>query len=111
MIPEPYELILLALAAYRTWRLLAEDTFPPIAIPRRKILRLGNWREEGDPVPANYRTELGEFMGCPACFGFWISLGWYLAWVVFPYQTLVAAAVAAISSLVIFERAKLDPPD
>lgn len=109
MIPEPYELILLALAAYRTWRLLAEDTL--LDWPRRKILRLGNWRQEGDPYPQGYRETLGDFVGCPACLGFWVSLAWFVSWVLFPCQTLVVAAVAAISSLVIFQRQKLDPPE
>ena len=110
MIPEPEELILLALAAYRTWRLLAEDYI--LDRPRRWLTRLGpKWQKQGDPVPKDYREKLGEFISCPACFGFWISIGWYIAWVIFPYETLVVAAAAAISSLVIYQRHKLDPPE
>lgn len=109
MIPEPYELILLALAAYRTWRLLAEDFI--LDRPRRWLLRLGKWEKDGDPLPKGYRAKLAEFFNCPACFGFWISLGWYIAWVIFPYETLVAATVGAISALVIYQRHKLDPPE
>lgn len=109
MVPDLYELILLALAAYRTWRLLAEDAV--LDWPRRRILRMGNWRKEGDPYPPKYREAVGDFVGCPACLGFWISLFWFVAWAIFPYETLVVAAVASISALVIFQRQKLDPPE
>lgn len=109
MIPDLYEFVILALASYRTWRLVAEDEL--LDWPRRRVLRLGQWREEGDVVPSDYREKLGSFIACPACLGFWISIVWYLAWVVFPYQTLIAGVVAAISSLVIFQRQKLDPPE
>ncbi|GIV03713.1 MAG: hypothetical protein KatS3mg015_2543 [Fimbriimonadales bacterium] len=109
MIPDPYELVLLALASYRTWRLLAEDSI--LDWPRRKLLRLGNWRQEGDPVPLDYRSGLGSFISCPACLGAWTSIAWYMAWLVFPEETLPLAVVFSISALVVFQRARLDPPE
>jgi hypothetical protein len=109
MIPDPYELVLLALASYRTWRLLAEDTL--LDRPRRRLLRLGNWQREGDPVPREYRQRLGDFIACPACLGAWLATGWYLAWAFWTRPTLVLASVAALSALVVFFRHKLDPPE
>lgn len=74
-------------------------------------MRLGNWKGQDDPVPKDYREGLANFIGCPACFGFWISVAWYLSWAFFGYQTLVAASVMAISALLIFQRSVLDPPE
>jgi Protein of unknown function (DUF1360) len=108
-IPDWYELVLLALGAYRTWRLLAEDSI--FDWPRRKVLRWGSWRQEGDPIPLKYREKATELLMCPACSGFWISLAWYVVWVIFPYETLIAASAAAISALLIFQRNLLDPPE
>lgn len=64
--------ILLSLAAWRVFRLLAEDTI--LDKPRRKLLRLHkDWAKEGDATGEDYREELGLFITCPYCAGFWIS--------------------------------------
>lgn len=109
MIPGPFAFILLALASYRTWYLLAEDVI--LDRVRRKLLRMGNWREDGDPIPDNYRESLADFIRCPRCLGFWVALAWFVAWIVFPYQTLVGAVAMALSAVLIFQRVKLDPPE
>jgi hypothetical protein len=99
-IPDWYELLLLALAAYRLWRLLAEDDI--LDRPRRWLVRLGSeWEKEGDPVPANYRASLAEFLTCPFCFGAWVALGWWGAWQIWPHATLVVAVPFAISALLV----------
>src|SRR3990172_2208649 len=77
-IPDWYELLLLTLAGFRMWRLLSEDEL--LDWPRRRLLRLGDWQEEGDSVPANYRKTLGAFAGCAHCLGAWCALGWWVAW-------------------------------
>lgn len=80
------EFVILALAAYRTWALLAEDN---LAGPVRE--RLG-------------KRSLA-FVACPWCLGFWVSAGWSLAfwadhrsvWVAVPFALSTAvAAVAAV---------------
>lgn len=83
-IPNWYALVLLALAAYRLWRLLALDTI--LDRPRHRLVRAESKRE--------------EFLQCPFCFGAWITVGWWLAWVAWPHWTLVVAVPFAISALV-----------
>ncbi len=56
---------MLVLAAFRTWRLIAEDTI--FDRPRKRFLKA---------LPA------GEYwVTCPWCSGAWVALGWWLAWV------------------------------
>ena len=98
-IPNWYELILLAAAAYRLWRLLAlDDIFDR---PRRWFLRLGDtWEKDGDPVPDSYRAGWAEFLLCPWCLGAWLSLGWWIGFQAWPHAAVVVAVPFAISALV-----------
>lgn len=71
-VPGWWQALLLGLAAFRVYRLIAEDTI--LDQPRRYLLRLGSdWQKDGDPVPDNYRAKWAEFITCPWCAGFWIS--------------------------------------
>ena len=92
-IPDWYELVLLGLAAWRIFQLIAEDTI--LDGPRRYVTaRL-------DP-----KWEL--FIECPYCAGFWIWVAWLTAWwidervlyaaVVFGGHALVVAAAKVLSS-------------
>ena len=109
-VPDWWSFTLLALAAYRTWRLLAEDEI--LDRPRRWALRLGeDWEKDGDPVPDNYRVDWGLFLMCPWCCGFWISIAWWAAWQATEKWTLVVAVPLALSAVVGFQRGKLDPPE
>jgi hypothetical protein len=108
MIPSPYEALLLAFAAYRVWRLVAEDDLTDSI--RRRFLRLGNWREEGDAVPLDYRAGVGNFLGCAWCLGFWVALAWWAAWLVWA-DTVIVAVPFALSAAVGFMRVKWDPPE
>jgi hypothetical protein len=95
--PNWYQLVLLALASFRIWRLLAEDTV--LDTPRRALLRLGKtWEREGDPVPADYRAGWGSFISCAWCLGFWISLAWWGAFQWDEHWTVVVAVPWAISA-------------
>src|SRR6187551_66986 len=79
MIPDWWHFLLLALAAYRLWKLLAEDTI--LDKPRNWVMGLGwNWDDETDDVPSGYREHWGIFLTCPWCAGAWISGLVYLAW-------------------------------
>ena len=92
-VPSWWPFLLLALAAFRTWRLLAEDTIlEPL---RRRLVRADSTRE--------------EFTTCPWCAGFWISLAWWLAWQAWPHATLVVAVPFAISAVVALVAVNLDP--
>ena len=97
-IPNWWETLLLTLAAYRVFRLLAEDTI--LDNPRSWLVGLSGWKA-GQPTPVSYRAWMAEFITCSACFGFYVSLflwGAYQAW---PHGTVVVAVPFAISTAVI----------
>jgi len=96
-VPSPYALILLALAAFRVWRLLALDTITDQL--RRRVTRLGDW-SGGGSTPSLYRERLGAFLQCPWCLGFWVVVVWWAAWVAYPHWVLVAAVPFGLSALV-----------
>lgn len=99
-IPNWYELLLLALAAWRLWRLLAEDDI--FDRPRRFILRLGaEWEKDGDPVPAGYRSLWADWLTCPYCAGAWVAIGWWVVFQIWPHETLVVAVPFVLSALVV----------
>ena len=86
MIPEPWEAIMLALAAWRIFQLLAEDDL--LEEPRRYVTsRISEYWQ--------------DFLTCPYCAGFWIAGAWWLAWYAFPTGTLVAATPFVLSAGVI----------
>ena len=92
-VPNWYALILLALAAYRVFRLLAHDTvLDPV---RHRLVRAESKQE--------------EFLQCPFCLGFWISIAWWFAWIFSAHWTLVVAAPFAISAVVALVAVNLDP--
>lgn len=85
-IPTWWQFLLLSLAAFRVWRLLAEDEV--LAGPRNLLVGLPwGWEEideetrQHNPIPDNYRLGLAKFIACPWCFGGWISGGAALVWV------------------------------
>jgi Protein of unknown function (DUF1360) len=98
-VPGVWAFVLIAVASYRVWRLLAEDTI--LDRPRRWALRLGSW-QEGDQAPEGYRAKVGEFVSCPWCMGFWIVLAWWAAWQVWPHGAVVVAVPFALSAAVAF---------
>src|SRR5262245_55816629 len=116
MIPEPYQFVLLALVAYRVWRLLAEDGI--LEKPRRKLVRLPSTWNDG-PLPEEYREEWATFFNCPWCLGAWVSLGVYVGWIATLGEWPDSASEIfvgfgvwfAISCVVGLIRAKLDPEE
>jgi len=99
-IPDWYALLLVGVAAWRTFQLLAYDDI--LDRPRRWALRMGDeWRKQGDPVPDDYRLKPGLFLVCPYCAGFWIGLSWWIAWEISPFWTQVFAVPFVINAIVI----------
>lgn len=92
-VPSWWPFLLLALAAFRTWRLIAEDTI--LNRPRARFVR---WLPKGE-----------EFVLCPWCSGAWISVGWWLAWCAWPHWTLVVSVPFALSAVVALVAVNLDP--
>jgi hypothetical protein len=103
------DLVILILAAYRLWMLIAKDS---ITQPWR--VRLLSYDDTGGMNRwPNPHRRLAEFVHCPWCLGFWLSLGvvaleycWPHAarWLLAPFA--VSAALALIS--VCFDRLVLD---
>ena len=97
-IPNWYGLVLLSLAAFRTWRLVSEDTI--FERPRRYVTGLPQKWKAGDSLPKGYREYLAIFIECPWCAGFWISLLWWGAFQLWEHGALVVAVPFAISAAV-----------
>jgi hypothetical protein len=85
-IPEPWEAILLSLAAWRVFQLISDDEI--LNGPRRYVT--GKLSE---------KWEL--FLECAYCAGAWVAGAWWVAWLIFPYETLVFAVPWALSAGVI----------
>lgn len=105
-VPDWYELLLLSFAAWRVFRLVSEDTILDRA--RGKLLCLPVDWEEGDDIPDCFRVRLAEFITCRYCLGFWISVGFWVAWLVFPAETIFVSVPLAVSTLVVFVAKLLD---
>lgn len=95
--PDWWTFLLLALAAFRVFRLLAHDTILDPA--RERLLGLRGW-SEGQMIPPGYRRRTAEFLICPWCLGFWLALGWWAAWEIWPHGATVAATPFALSAVV-----------
>jgi hypothetical protein len=98
-VPGWYELILLALAAWRSWHLLAYDDI--LNRPRRWLFRVPPSWKEGDPPAKGARYKLVEWAECPFCSGWWTALVWWAAWQLWPHGTLVVAVAFALGAGVV----------
>ena len=99
-VPDWYSALLLALAAWRVFHLLAHDDI--LDRPRRYVTRLSpSWKREGDATGEQYREKLGNFLTCPFCLGFWVALAWWAAWLVFPTEALFVAVPFVLSAGVV----------
>lgn len=98
MIPEPWEFALLALAAFRFWKLLADD---------RILDRPRDWLLAKFPTDQR-ETYWADFLVCPWCAGFWIVLTWWAAWLIWPHGVLVFAGLWALSAAVGLAASVLD---
>lgn len=109
--PGWWQFLLLSLAVFRVYRLIAEDTI--LDRPRRWLLRLGDWQDgDGeDNIPAEYRDKWGLFITCPWCLGFWLSVVTWVAWLLFPTETVWLAVPWALSAAVALINKNLDPEE
>lgn len=91
--PGWWAFVLLALAAFRVYRLLAADAL---------LDRPRDW------VTARVGEKAELFVVCPWCLGFWVAAGWWLAWAASPHWTVVVAAPFALSAVVALLEVNLD---
>ncbi len=97
-VPSWWEALLLLAAAYRVWRLISYDTITET--PRTWVL------DRYDPH--RQRKYFSIFLLCPWCAGFWMTVIWWLAWLVWPHATLVVAVPWALSLAVGLLGSKVD---
>jgi len=110
VIPNWYALALLSLASWRTFQLIVRDDI--MDRPRRWLTRLNpEWEKEGDPISLDYRYSWAAFLNCPYCFGFWVSVSWYLAWLIAGDGALALSIPFAISTLLLAQETVLGPEE
>lgn len=119
MHPGPWEFVLLALAAYRVFRLVAKDSITePIraaaSYPDDEAVTLGyddeglvviGMEEESKPL----RVYVATLLRCPWCMGFYVSVAAWGAWLADSRVALFVAAPLAISGAVGLVSKTLDP--
>jgi hypothetical protein len=105
-VPSWLALVLLALAAFRTWRLVARDTV--LDRPRQWAVNLPVDWQDGDPIPDDYRENLALWIECMWCQGFYQALAWWVAWLLWPHFTLWLAVPWALSALLALAAKNLD---
>ncbi len=99
-VPGWWEALLLSVAAWRVFQLLAFDSI--LDQPRRYVTRLGReWEKDGDLVPKEYREKWALFLVCAYCLGAWVALAWWVAWLIWPHGTLVFATPWVLSAGVV----------
>ena len=86
LVPSWWGLALLGLAAYRTWRLLAEDSI--LDKPRLRLYQ--RIRKES----------FVDFLECPWCSGAWCAIAWYMLWWWEGNTVLAIASIFALSAVV-----------
>jgi len=90
VIPQPWQFALLALAAFRIWKLVGDDAV--LDKPRDWVL-----------VRLEERAKwLDYFITCPWCAGTYIVIAWWGAWQLWPHATLIAAGLVALGAAVGF---------
>jgi hypothetical protein len=95
-VPGAWPFLLLAAAAYRSFRILCCDTI--FDRPRASVCgRMGD--------------KFTEWITCPFCAGAYVSVGWWLAWVAWPHWTLVVAVPFALSAALALTEINLGPAD
>lgn len=96
-IPSWWQFTLLSLAAFRVFRLISEDTI--LDRPRAWLLGYSGWKE-GEKLPDSYRVKWGEWITCPWCLGFHLSVILWLLWLWQPTWMVGLCTPFALSAMV-----------
>ena len=100
-VPDFWPALILALGAFRLWRLLSSDTI--LDKPRHWLLV--NAKKK---APRKYGKEVETFLKCPFCLGWWVSLVTWGAWLIWPNGTLIAMTPFMLSAVVGLIKVNLD---
>ncbi len=92
MIPSWWQFVILALAAFRIWRLIGIDDIT--AGLRDRVTHRSMADTDG------YRPTFDKFLGCPWCAAAWIALALTAAWWIWPHATLLVCVPFAVSAVV-----------
>jgi hypothetical protein len=118
--PSWWEFVLLGLAAFRVYRLIARDTVTEpireaISYPDAAAVSLDDSADrievvgEGFPsLPKSWRVYLSTLLRCPWCMGFYVSVAWWIFWLVAPHAALWLATPWAIAAVVALLAKNLD---
>lgn len=99
-VPDWYSLLLLGVATWRTFQLIAFDTL--LDKWRDKLFRLDEkWEKDGDPLGDEYRIGLATWLQCPYCAGFWIGVAWFTAWQITGKWTELAAVLFVLGTFAV----------
>lgn len=99
-IPEPWQALILTMAAFRVWRLLAADAI--LDKPREWLTR----RAKHEAV--QHRKEVDIFLHCPWCLGWWITCAWWGAWLLWEDWVVFAGVPFAMNAVVALVAVNLD---
>lgn len=109
-VPTWWEAVLLSVAAWRVFNLLAHDKITDRL--RRWFLNIPNeWEKDGDPVGEDFRLKWALFLICPYCAGFWIGVVWWVSWLIFPTETLFFTIPFVLNAGVIAQAKILTPEE
>ena len=92
MLPDWWEAVILAGGAWRIFHLLAFDDI--LDRPRNYLVGL----KPGADRRADGNEPLMDFLECPFCLGFWIVLGIWGLWQIWPSEMLIALTPFMLSA-------------
>jgi hypothetical protein len=100
--------IVLGLAAARLWRLISQDLI--LAPLRDRLVGVEKFQVGDAQVQKNLRPRVVEFLGCPWCLGFWISIPAVALYLYAPGDVIAwVVGVLAVSEVVGLIVRNLDP--
>lgn len=103
----PWAFVLVALGAYRLWRIVARDSITEKA----RVAATGYADADAPPLEPGTRSPrryLSALIRCAWCSGFYIAVAAYVCWRLWPHATLTGATPLALSAVLGLTRKNLD---
>jgi hypothetical protein len=102
--PSPWQFLVVALAVFRLWRLLAQDDLPWLVRLRNAAVGA---RETAGVWTFRHPT-VAHWLQCPWCLGAWLTVGWTVFWWLDGRLALYVALPFALSATVGLIAKRLD---